>query len=341
MSSLQEIFFKTKMFIEQQRPLQRFTVFKDIPSTSFRAHEAKVNKVHWNGEGEKLVSASSDSEAKVWDVPGRTCISSYKHKGPVDQAMWSPSDPNLFASCCGGDKAVGLYDIRSNGSVRHLSTKEESAYMCWSPDGSTIGVGSRRDLITFLDVGKSTLIKSWSFKREITAMQWTRAGDYVLLATGSGQLNLMTYPDFKVFHTIEAHSGQCLSVQFDREFERFCTIGSDAMVSVWRCENLAVEKSFVRHIKPPRSASFSHDGEYIAIASADKRIGCDLSHVPSGMHVSDFPSPAAVNSVDWHPKLNILAFAGDELEAVRNSGAGITIVGMGDIDHREASRSQT
>jgi WD40 repeat protein len=59
-----------------------------------------------------------------------------------------------------------------------------------------------------------------------------------------------------------------------------------------------------------RTISFNYDGQYIASASEDLFI--DISEVETGRSVYQIPCRAAMNSVEWNPKYNLLAFAADD-----------------------------
>nr|GMC72339.1 THO complex subunit 3 [Ipomoea batatas] len=62
--------------------------------------------------------------------------------------------------------------------------------------------------------------------------------------------------------------------------------------------------------RPIRTISLNHTGEYIASASEDLFI--DISNVHTGRSVHQIPCRAAMNSVEWNPKLKLLAHAGDD-----------------------------
>ncbi|KAE8713729.1 THO complex subunit 3 [Hibiscus syriacus] len=61
---------------------------------------------------------------------------------------------------------------------------------------------------------------------------------------------------------------------------------------------------------PVRTISFNYTGNYIASASEDLFI--DISNVHTGRTVHQIPCRAAMNSVEWNPKYNLLAYAGDD-----------------------------
>ena len=72
------------------------------------------------------------------------------HGDSVDQLTWHPSKADLLATAS-GDKTVRVWDSRTNKSVTSVNTKGENINIAWSPDGSTIAVGNKEDLLTFID----------------------------------------------------------------------------------------------------------------------------------------------------------------------------------------------
>jgi WD40 repeat protein len=89
---------------------------------------------------------------------------------------------------------------------------------------------------------------------------------------------------------------------------------------------------------PVRTVSFSHSGEFLAYASEDPFIDIVSGHkhskiclrfeancseeftfssfhqanIQTGRSIHQIPSKAAMNSVEWNPKYNLLAYAGDD-----------------------------
>lgn len=102
---------------------------------------------------------------------------------------------------------------------------------------------------------------------------------------------------------------------------------------LWDAKELICVRTFSRLDYPIRTMSFSHDGSLLASASEDLVI--DVAHVETGApilqiqvrvrfyfctrracgeHSDAFAAQcaAATNTVAWHPKQNLLAYAGDE-----------------------------
>ena len=101
---------------------------------------------------------------------------------------------------------------------------------------------------------------------------------------------------------------------------------------LWDAKELICVRTFSRLDYPIRTMSFSHDGSLLASASEDLVI--DVAHVETGAPILQIQvrvrfyfahsvrversdgfvaqCAAATNTVAWHPKQNLLAYAGDE-----------------------------
>ena len=92
------------------------------------------------------------------------CLFDFRgHSDAVDQLIWHPTDPDLLATAS-GDRTVRIWDYRSAKSVTTVNTKGENINITWSPDGKTLAVGNKEDLISFIDVKSHKIIREEQFK---------------------------------------------------------------------------------------------------------------------------------------------------------------------------------
>ncbi|KAK6938667.1 hypothetical protein RJ641_032175, partial [Dillenia turbinata] len=92
---------------------------------------------------------------------------------------------------------------------------------------------------------------------------------------------------------------------------RYFAVGSaDSLVSLWDIEEMLCVRTFIKLEWPVKTISFNYRGDYIASASEDLFI--DISNVQTGRSVHQIPCRAAMNSPEWNPKYNLLAYAGDD-----------------------------
>ena len=67
----------------------------------------------------------------------------------------------------------------------------ENINICWSPDGTTIAVGNKEDLITFIDVRSHRSKAEEQFKFEVNEISWNNDGDLFFLTSGQGSIHIM------------------------------------------------------------------------------------------------------------------------------------------------------
>lgn len=64
--------------------------------------------------------------------------------------------------------------------------KGENINITWSPDGRTIAVGNKEDLITFIDMRTLKPISEQQFNFEVNEMSWNNESDLFFLTNGLG-----------------------------------------------------------------------------------------------------------------------------------------------------------
>ncbi|KAI8801495.1 WD40-repeat-containing domain protein [Cladochytrium replicatum] len=305
--------------------------FGTMGARELRGHREKVHTVGWNCDGRRLASGSVDQTARVWTLSNDSASSSANrdsielkgHHGDVDQLCWDPTHPDKLATAS-VDKSVRLWDVRAHNRAAHtISTSGENINIVWSPDGKTIAVGNKEDVITFIDprsVGdtKKGVIKTLANDVEINEISWNYSSDLFFMSTGQGTIRILEYPSLRHAYTVNAHTANCYCLEFDPRGRYFATGSADAIVSLWDLEDYICLRTFGRLDWPVRTISFSYDGEYLASGSEDHLI--DISHVETGEHVHTIQCSAAMNTVAWHPSKLLLAYAGDEVVNGRPEG---------------------
>ena len=119
----------------------------------------KVHSVSWNIEGKKLATASIDQTARIYTIDNksttlnpRDSIELKGHQGDVDQLAWDPSHSDKLCTVS-VDKTVKFWDVRTpKNATCSLDTQGENINICWGPDGKTLAIGNRDDVVTIVDV---------------------------------------------------------------------------------------------------------------------------------------------------------------------------------------------
>jgi len=286
------------------------------------SHSSKVHSVDWSSDGKKLASGSYDKTVCIFTLGSERLTKEHVFKGhtdSVDQLCWHPSNPDLLATAS-GDKTVRLWDSKSHKSVASINTKGENINITWSPDGKTIAVGNKEDLVTFIDSRTHKVKAEKQFRFEVNEISWNLENDLFFLTNGQGCIEILTWPELEVQHIVQAHPGNCICIEFSRCGKYFATGSADALVSVWDARELACVKTFSRLEWPVRTISFSHDAALLASASEDMKI--DIGHVETTEKITEIAVDSPTFTVAWHPFRYLLAYAcDDKYERDRDAGS--------------------
>jgi len=288
---------------------------RNSKSKTYMGHKKKVHTIAWNCTGQKLASGSADHTARVRQLDRHGTSSGELelkgHTDSIDMLSFHPKNPDILATAS-ADKTVRIWDTRASKSCHGIDTKGENINLVWSPDGNYIAVGSKDDNICIIDSKKMppSIVSTQNFSYEVNEMTWNQTGEYFLMTTGNGTIDIVKFPSFERVHSVQSHSAHCYCIEFDPKGRYLATGGADALVSLWDISEMVCVRTFPRLDSPIRSLSFSHDGRFIASASGDQRI--DISDVASGRPVHTIECREAMNSIAWNPRHLLLACAGDE-----------------------------
>lgn len=74
-----------------------------------------------------------------------------------------------------------------------LTNLGENINICWSPDGQTIAVGNKDDVVTFIDAKTHRPRGDEQFKFEVNEISWNNDNDMFFLTNGNGCINILRY----------------------------------------------------------------------------------------------------------------------------------------------------
>ena len=95
------------------------------------------------------------------------------HTGDVSYIKWDPTHPERLVSCsatagsAGVDRGLYFWDIRQGKPTSVIQTHGENINLAWSPDGKTVVVGTRNDVVSFIDVEAGKVIREDKNKQEV------------------------------------------------------------------------------------------------------------------------------------------------------------------------------
>ncbi|EFN50708.1 hypothetical protein CHLNCDRAFT_142586 [Chlorella variabilis] len=279
---------------------------------SVRAHRRKVFTLGWNSEGKRLASGSVDQTVRITRVDDHCNLKQESelrgHNDGVTYLKWHPTHPDKLASIAGQEKSVRFWDTRSSKNTATVSTPGSNLYMAWSPDSHHVAVGNREDVVSIVDTRKMKVAHKYPYKFQVNEMAYTRDGKQLLMCTGQGDVEILSFPDMRKQRALKGHTAPVMSVALDRQQRFIATGGTDAVACLWDTQDYICQRTYIAMDYPIRCLSFSHDSRYLSIAGEQAVL--DVENVESGQSLGRLVLNAHPEDVAWNPRHHMLAYVG-------------------------------
>ncbi len=250
---------------------------------TYRGHTQIVTAVAWSPNQRRLVSASYDGTAQVWDASsGQRRLRYEGHKtvktggAPVVWAVaWSPDGTKIASA--GEDRTVQVWDAASGKTLfTYRGHKALVHGLAWSPDGKRIASASY----------------------DYTVQVWDAAdGGHAL--------------------TYKGHSREALAVAWSPNGKQLVSSSNDYTAQVWDAATGAKQVIYKGHknlgagnFRGVYSVAWARDGKKIASGASDGT--AQIWEAATGKTLLTYHALADdVRAVAWSPDATRLACAGD------------------------------
>ncbi|KAM0753033.1 WD40 repeat-like protein [Meredithblackwellia eburnea MCA 4105] len=292
-------------------------------------HREKIRSLAWSVDGRRLASGSTDKTIRVWQPDridrGDKGMEIKGHTGEVSTIRWDPTHPEHLVSCSAAtglnmDRGVYFWDIRQAKPTSVVQSEGQNINMCWSPDGKTVVVGNRLDVIIWIDVIANKVIHQVKDTREVNESRFSNNGS-LLFTTFNGNIDITSHPSRELVHSVNSSPVSSTTLDLDPR-GRYMAVGSnDANITLWETTDWTCVRSLPYHDEPIRSVQFSYDGQFLASASAEPEV--HITAVPSGKKVHTFKCNSTCDSFAWHPSRMLLALSSEDPATAPSRSTGV------------------
>lgn len=224
------------------------------PSIVLDAHYGTVTTARFSKDGTKILTASADRTAKIYDAYNGSVVQTFEgHGNIVSSASYSPDEKRVLTT--GYDNTVRIWDAET-GSL--LNT----AY----------GQGLRK---FFFDQGKMYGAEKLQFVNQDNQRfldgAFSPDGTEIIATTDNGMAirwkGSLTRP---VSHVSMFAGGWMYSAQYNHNGKSVITAGGDYSARIWTGGVSSSVRQFLGHTDQVTFACFSPDEKFVATASNDK-----------------------------------------------------------------------
>jgi WD40 repeat protein len=298
---------------------------------TLQGHTKEVTAALWSPDGSKVVTASADGTARVWDAnTGQTLVTLQGHKAKVLSVSWSPDGSRIVTTS--EDRTARLWDAASGVALTTFQKDIHfhADYVQWSPDRSkvaTIDVIIRTARVWDASSGKS-LATLEGHKSAVGSVSWSPDGSKIVTGSSDRTARVWDATSGKALLTLEGHTEILESASWSPDGSKVATAGGDRTARVWDANSGKALATLQGHTGPVNTALWSPDGSKVVTISSEHPISTDYTarvwDVNSGKALAVLGGHKLnVTSASWSPDGSKVATAsGDRTARVWDANSG-------------------
>ena len=243
-------------------------------------------------DGKYAVSGGYDSIVRLWGINDGILIKEFKgHEGTVWTVAFS-NDGKKIASG-GNDGIVNLWDAETGNLIHKLQGHKRIVWSVkFSPDGSQVASSSFDFTFKLWNVADGKLVwDNKEHKETVVDLAFSYDGKMLASTSDDKTIKLWNVAERKLIHTMKV-AEHVQAVAFSSDDKRLITGGRDkpmigeflqsifgdskfnpgVSARLWDVETGTLLQTFSKHGNDVMDVAYSHDGKWIATASADKTV---------------------------------------------------------------------
>jgi WD40 repeat protein/serine/threonine protein kinase len=315
--------------VASERFFQELIVHREkalpLPIASFE-HQDSVKDATFSRDGTRIVTASADHSAKLWDAASGKLMASFDHQGEVNRAVFNPDGTRILTAST--DKTAKLWDVASGKFIASFDHQDEVLQAAFSPDGVRILTVSTDHSAKLWDAASGKLMVSFDHQDEVLLAAFSPDGTRILTASRDKTAKLWDAASGKLIASFE-HQDSVKDAAFSPDGTRILTASEDKTAKLWDVASGELIGSF-DHQDSVNNAAFSPDGVRILTAGGDT---AKLWDAASGNLIVSFDHQDEVNHATFSPDgTRILTASADKSAKLWDAASGKLIASFSHQD---------
>jgi WD40 repeat protein/serine/threonine protein kinase len=317
--------FNPENLVASERFFQELTVHREKalpPFTASFAHQDVVNDAVFSPDGARILTASRDNTAKLWDASSSKLIASFAHQDGVVHTAFSPDGARILTASV--DRSAKLWDASSGRLIASFAHQDRVNDAEFSPDGGRILTASADNTAKLWDAASGKLITSFAHEGAVESAVFSPNGVRVLTASADGTAKLWDAPSGALIASF-ARGNSLYGARFSPDGTGILTASADNTAKLWDTASGNLIVSFA-HQGAVEDAVFSPDGLRILTASWDNtaklwdassgRLIASFTHQDGVIHAVFNPDGTRVLTASWDNTAKLWDAASGRLIAV-------------------------
>ncbi|MBL8298742.1 MAG: hypothetical protein JNN30_10405 [Rhodanobacteraceae bacterium] len=233
-------------------------------------HKRAVIFVAFSPDGTRVVTASDDGSAHLWDAQSGAAIGApLKHEKKVWSAAFSPDGTRVVTAS--DDNIARLWDVQSGAAIgaplKHEGRVDSAAF---SPDGTRVVTASWDNTARLWDAQSGAAIGApLKHDKEVWSAAFSPDGRRVVTASVDNTARLWDAQSGAAIGAPLKHEEAVFSAVFSPDGTRVVTVSRDNTARLWDAQSGAAIGAPLKHEEAIFSAVFSPDGTRVVTVSRD------------------------------------------------------------------------
>ncbi len=238
-------------------------------SLILRGHTGSVLDVAYSPDGGKIVTASTDHTARLWDAQtGRPLGPSLCHEDDVHTAGFSPDGTRVVTAS--EDQTARLWDAATGQPIgKPMPDAHEMNSARFSPDGKLVGTGADEGTGRVWD-GQTGEPVSPPIRGHgsVFSVNFSPDSTLIVTATADARASVRDAHSIALLTSI-SHRNNVYTAVFSPDGARLLTSSGDATARVWDAKTGQPVTPVLQHGAWVQTAAFNRDATRVVTASQD------------------------------------------------------------------------
>ena len=241
-------------------------------------HTDFVNTALFSPDGTKVLTASDDHTAKIWDATSGVLLADLKgHTGRIHTVQFSPDGKTIVTAAL--DNTPKIWDATTGNLLTDLKGHTDWIEdVQFSPDGKKIVTAADDSTIKIWDAATGIILinikdnKGGNYRIRILSTQFSPNGEKIITVSSDGTAKVWEVATGNILINIKGQNSWAYSAQFSLDGKKIISVSKDSSVKLWHAETGILITNLFKHIKPLWDFRFSPDGKKIVAISPDTTV---------------------------------------------------------------------
>ncbi|HTJ47601.1 MAG TPA: protein kinase [Kofleriaceae bacterium] len=272
------------------------------------AHDGPVRSPRFSHDGRRLVTASYDHRARIWDAQSGALVHALAHQDVVLDASFAPDDASVVTASADGtaaiwdtstgaqravlahggsvrcaawspdgarvltasaDDTIGVWDAKSG--ARLVTARGDGAgwsACAYSPDGARVAAGDERGTTRIFDASTGRVIAVAHQRQLVRPIRFSPDGRVLVAASRDGTAIAVEVETGRTLYTF-AHDASIMWAEISPDGRRVATASNDHTAAIWDLATGERLQTLIGHAAGVNRARFDASGTRLLTVSDD------------------------------------------------------------------------